>query len=437
MRLCASFAAFCAILLTACAESGPSPAADPRVAWLRASVVPLRSIDPMDGDFRDLMPMIPALKDSRIVLLGEATHGDGATFSAKARVVKFLHRELGYEVLAFESGLYECEEAWRRIREGTPAAQAVTGAVFGIWSESRQLQPVWNYLDEVRATPHPLRLAGFDMQFTGSLSRDTLAESLRRFLRLLEPGSTEEPEGWNEFQETIQVLFRSRSRFMALGEDRRAAFGAACSRLREWIAARATVHPDTGFWIQALKSIGVLAEFLWKTDFEHPAPGSMNVRDRQMADNLRWLAGERFAGRKIIVWAATSHIIRFRGELKGKNGGEIPDPGMVPMGDILWKALGDQMFTIGFTAHDGRVGVRGVMPWDLAPAREDSLEGMLQSTGREFAFLSFRSLPREGAWLHGDILARPLGHTPMRGDWTRIMDGLVFIRKMVPATALQ
>lgn len=62
---------------------------------LREHVVDIRSIDPTDEDFSDLGCLASLIGNARIVQLGESTHGDGAAFAAKVRVVKFLHRELG------------------------------------------------------------------------------------------------------------------------------------------------------------------------------------------------------------------------------------------------------------------------------------------------------------------------------------------------------
>ena len=39
-------------------------------------------------------------------------------------------------------------------------------------------------------------------------------------------------------------------------------------------------------------------------------PKSLNRRDRAMGENLVWLAKERYAGKKIIVWAASAHLMR-------------------------------------------------------------------------------------------------------------------------------
>src|SRR5262249_30230837 len=118
-----------------------------RVAWLKKHVVALRSIDPTDEDFADLEPIRKAIGEARIVFLSEQSHGDGATFHARTRLIKFLHQKCGFDVLAFESGLYDCRKAWELLRGGKMAPrEAVSQGVFGIWTGSEQVQPLIEYL---------------------------------------------------------------------------------------------------------------------------------------------------------------------------------------------------------------------------------------------------------------------------------------------------
>jgi erythromycin esterase len=82
-----------------------------RIAYLKKHAVPVRSIEAKDADFADLEPLRQMIGGRRIVMLGECSHGDGATFAAKVRLIKFLHQRMGFDVFAFESGLYDTHKA--------------------------------------------------------------------------------------------------------------------------------------------------------------------------------------------------------------------------------------------------------------------------------------------------------------------------------------
>ena len=45
--------------------------------------------------------------------LGESGHGVAEFNHAKVRLIKFLHQQMGFDVIAFESGLFECFNADR------------------------------------------------------------------------------------------------------------------------------------------------------------------------------------------------------------------------------------------------------------------------------------------------------------------------------------
>lgn len=86
----------------------PGQSATGRVSsrWPASAVVPIRSIDPEDDNFADLRPLKKYLGKARIIQLGEQSHGDGATFFAKQRLIRFLHKEMGFNVLAWEAGFF-------------------------------------------------------------------------------------------------------------------------------------------------------------------------------------------------------------------------------------------------------------------------------------------------------------------------------------------
>ena len=77
----------------------------------------ITSINSINEDFKDLQFLKETLENNRIVLLGEQSHGEGATFEAKVRLIKFLHQELNYEIVSFESGLYDNYKAFEKIKD--------------------------------------------------------------------------------------------------------------------------------------------------------------------------------------------------------------------------------------------------------------------------------------------------------------------------------
>ena len=157
-----------------------------RVTWLKEHTAPLKSIDPADEDFSDLEAIRKAIGDSRIVFLSEQSHGDGATFHVRSRVIKFLHQKCGFDVLAFESGFYDCRKAWELLREGkTPGREAISQGVFGIWTNTQELQPIFEYLGKEAKGPRPLEVCGFDCQFSASASRRYLPGDLTQLMNKL------------------------------------------------------------------------------------------------------------------------------------------------------------------------------------------------------------------------------------------------------------
>lgn len=152
------------------AQEHPAQPSSARVEWISTNAIHVRSIDPTtpNDDFADLEPLIAAIGDSRIVVLGEQSHGDEATFLAKGRIIKFLHQKLGFDVLAWEAGLFNCSDMNIALRErALPLEDVMKRGLYPIWAKSPQVRPIFEYARAVVGTPKPLELAGFDHQFSG------------------------------------------------------------------------------------------------------------------------------------------------------------------------------------------------------------------------------------------------------------------------------
>src|ERR1041384_4031950 len=171
---------FTALIAAALLAQATSPADDERIGWLVEPAIPIRSIDPRPGDFGDLPFLKGAIGNARAGELGEQSHGDGAVFLAKDRLVKFLHKEMGFDVLVWESGVFDCGEADRALRDPKRDVEdAWKEGVFGIWAASAQVRPLLDYIRATEGGERRLEVAGDDCQFSsGRVDRwlDAMAE---------------------------------------------------------------------------------------------------------------------------------------------------------------------------------------------------------------------------------------------------------------------
>jgi len=405
-----------------------------RIAWLEQHTHELDSIDLDDNEFDDLEAFGKAVGDARIVMLGEQLHGDGTTFRAKARLVRFLHEEMGFDVLAFESGLYDMHKVWERIRAGKDARKAVRHGLLRPWSFSRQMQPLFDYVGERAQSRRPLELAGFDCQFTSD-RRDSLFDDLSAFLAA-QGVDTASVGDWPRFCAVLdKIADQSTHSQWKPSQEERDLVLSTIDALAGCIAS--AQGAETAFWRQLFKSTKAQTELRFGADPE----SSGNVRDAAMADNLIWLAREAFPRRKIIVWAATSHNIRNPHLIEIGN----PDPSYATrttMGHLVWQAFGAAAYNVGFTAYEGSVGwANNDLGWfpsgpiTLPPPSPDSLEGLWGETRHDNAFLDLRRLPAGGDWLKTPLVSRPSGYVPELADWSQVLDAMVFTRTMRPSTS--
>lgn len=419
----------CSLALVAAAV--PSEAQDlaARRTWLAAHASPLRSLD-ANADFADLAPIGKAIGNKRIVMLGEQTHGDGATFQAKVRLIRYLHEQLGFDLLVFESGLYDCRRTWQDARAGMAIADSASGCMFELWWNSAQVRPLLTYLDEQKAGKRPLELAGMDFQPSGTRAK-FLIDDFERFAR-----AQVDTTGLGAELATLRATIGAAPpQVKALTDSALDAMRATSARLtsRPWRDVRALGQlGEAAFWKQTIGSAAAYIEFVHPLANGIQNPQVFNRRDSVMAANLVWLA-KRDPKRKIIVWGASSHLVRNRTGIENDQA-----PGMIPTGHLASVALPGQIYTIGFIAAEGEMGMarRGtaVTRAPVESADSASIDGLMRDAGLSLAFLDLRHIAKGGEWLETPLVARPLGYAPMTTSWPKHLDAFLFTRTMTPST---
>ncbi len=400
-------------LITAQASTAQSQHAAGR--WLDDAATPIRTIVPQDDDYSDLEPLRIAIGDARVVMLGEQTHGDGATFLLKSRLVRFLHEQMGFNVLVFESGLYDCEKHWQ---QRLPAAECI----LPVWGETHQMRPLLAYLDAHRDS---LILTGMDIQLT-DVAYQYIADDLVAYTTALNITTLEALEGRVFLRWLRDLAERIPSKPPA---DEETVFFGVLGRLQGAIAASG--DPNADYWLQVLASTAVYANEMWH--FE-AIPDGYIARDVQMGENLLWLANERYPHEKLIVWTAGYHSVRNLHTARSLQDVPLVYPSHTTAGDVARYGLGEALYTINFTSAAGTyldLRTQRVLP--VPTPIPGSFEATMTGLGYEIAFLDLKANEGNDEW----VGTPHWNYEAMQADWSLLMDGVVFIHEMTPSEPIR
>lgn len=276
-----------------------------RLAYLKAHAVVVRNVEPTNEDYTDLAPLKQSLQQVTVVGLGEPIHYDGSAFKAKTRLVKFLNQELGFGVIAFESGFYDCYKAWQEVQAGKLTIDAARKSLYPFWI-SAETEELFHYIDQQKNTDKPLILAGIDCKFSGPYSDKSLLPDLRSYLQTINSGMVQDTAKWRAFSASLtRAIHISDYLTKPTTADTlvlNPTLKAILAELKAKAASPGAKPQEQLFWQQFCRSS--LAEVAKKF-----AKSEEQARDRQMGDNLVFLQRELYHNRKMIVWAASSHLV--------------------------------------------------------------------------------------------------------------------------------
>lgn len=444
------FASVSALLLAAASLPAQEAAAADPVA---SQAIPISSIDLEYGSMDDLEPLVELIGDARVVALGEGSHGAGSDFRAKARLIRFLHERMGFDVILWEAGIYDMRYL--------PAEQAL----YAHWAHAEEVRSLLAYLEEERASGRPVDMAGFDLQISSPFHGTTqLIDGLLRFFTagdqsLLSPELAERLDRLRSDAEEV-AAFAARVGEEGPASDRFAPIYRELAALAadllhtidrsETELKRRCSPRQTALVRQMLKSLVGLDRI------HEPLPGEpdrprwdfvrrWNEREIMNAANIDWYVHSRYPDRRIIVWAHNAHVAEgfLTPDFSTFSVAAPAELPIRPSGTLIRMALGSDLFSIIFTAYEGSVRQMQdalALTSDTArlePAPEESLEGRLHAAGFQYAILPLGAAGGSlSTWLDTPRVGR-IGTeflAPQTLPWKRVADAMFFVDQVEPST---
>jgi erythromycin esterase len=394
---------------------------------LLSHIVPLASCSPNDSMLQDEQRQLSALfKKSRIIALGEATHGTHEIFTMKHRLIKFLVESKGFKLIGLEAGMPETEAINRYILSGEGSAQTAVRQL-GMWSVGNYdvLNLVqWLYrFNQQQTKKNKVRICGFDVQMT-----DSAVHIVMRFFQRVNPHYTatflqqEQCYGWLTTTPTLPAM----SNWKKMSDS---------AQLQHIMCADSIVRHLDFFqkkYTQATSSV----EFAWARRNAWLISCAVRIfnstksRDSSMAENVSWLM-KFYKEKNIVLWAHNGHIWCENHTASRSN---------ATMGWYLRKKYLQDYFAVAITANTGTYSAvrEGALRRDneiILDSNTNHLENYLHRTKIQQGFINLRSIqPTDFSyeWFSRLQAMRFIGSVvlPAQFGYTYLLknfDGLIFI----------
>ena len=391
------------------------------------------------ASFDDLEFLRPLLEGKRIVQLGENAHGIREYNLLKTRIVRFLHQELGYDVLAFESSVYQCYDS-NLTAPTAPAAITLYRCAFGVWHTEGVLD-LFEYLAETQGGDRPIALAGFDVQPIGR-NKDDRPEFLASLVASIDAEyAVAVTELDTDFLEVYTGSGRERRAYFRTDEGQQMA--ADYDRLAAFINENRTEiieSPDKldRLSVEVGRRTAVSMAWYIRQQSSPNTQGHIERRDEGMAENLISIVEEQYPGRKVIVWGHNFHL-RHDNFAIPPHEEMFPDVAARTMGSWLRERFGDQMYTVGLYAFRGQAMNNSGEIFEIEAAEPGSVEALWNGVATEAAV--FVDVSRWGQWGRMPWMDQPV---TARFDGTRLLslvlddqyDAVIVVGDATPRTML-
>jgi erythromycin esterase-like protein len=346
---------------------------------IRTEAQPIESFGPTHLD-----ELCHRMKDSRVVLLGEATHGSQEFYELRAQITMKLVREHDFRIVALEADWPDVDSVNRFIRGG---AEWDGFHRFPEWMWRNH--PFMDLTRELRrhnsSERHPpVSIFGLDLYSMNSSIEETV-----KFLEKYDPQAAVHA---HRAMECLEPWRFDPSRY---GYSVWKGMREGCEE--ELLALLKSLHEDrlssdripAHELLSALQNARVAknAEEYYRKMFEGSV-SSWNMRDRHMFETLSIVIDHFGPDSKAIVWAHNSHL----GDARATQMGDL---GELNLGQLCRSRFGNACYSLGFLTDRGTVAAASEWGGDmevksLRPSRPDSFEHLFHRSGVRSFLLPLR-----------------------------------------------
>lgn len=376
--------------------------------YISKFIYPIKTFNPDEKDNSDLLILNKFIGNSKIVGLGESTHGSSEIYQMKYRMSEYLITQKNFNVFSLEANMPESFLMNQYIQEkkGDPK-DILRGMYFWLWQTKETLNFV-EWLKKYNEN-HDSKVFfdGFDMQYaTGAIDqiKKTYQENQlpEQEINDLETALKENNRGFRTYSKKsqkilLEYLFSIKEKSMSIK------------------------NPEVKS--RFLQNVDIIRQYI-QLNFIR--------RDKFMAENVKWLK-ENYLNSKVIVSAHNYHIAKLNSDRMGYWINEMYGQDLVNFGFAFYEGT--------YSASiDGKLGT-----YNSEKGGPKTLEYKLNSLNIPIFILDLKAIRKDGNklgnWILEDILFRKTGSGTDKSEFTKTnvaksFDYLIFINKSTKSKLL-
>lgn len=369
--------------------------------YISKFIYPIKTFNPDEKDNSDLLILNKLIGNSKIVGLGESTHGSSEIYRMKYRMSEYLIAHKNFNVFSLEANMPESFLMNQYIQEekGNPK-DILKGMYFWLW----QTEETLNFVEWLKKynenNDSKVFFDGFDMQYaTGAIDqiRKTYQENQlpEQDINDLETALKENNRGFRTYSQKSQKIL---SEYLVLIKEK----------------STSIKNPDEK--LRFLQNVDIIRQYIQQNFIR---------RDKFMAENVKWLK-ENHLNSKVMVSAHNYHIAKLNSDRMGYWINEMYGQDFVNFGFAFYEGT--------YSASiDGKLGT-----YNSEKAGPKTLEYKLNSLNIPIFILDLKAIRKDGNklghWILDDILFRKTGSGTDKSEFTKTnvansFDYLIFINK--------
>lgn len=377
------------------------------LAWLKQHIHPIKTVDPKSSSDVDLEFLKPFVGNSKVLALGENTHGSSEIFKMKHRIIKYLAKNKEYDIFSIEGNMPEAYKLNGFIKNGIGnPIDLIRGMYFWTWKTQEVLDMVL-WMKNYNKTAQKITFTGFDMQYySGAI------EELKIYFEKNSEIQNPIDSLKNILDEVNKKIRETRNRTISHKDNKKIE-----TLMSEVLETINSIKSEETEWL--LQNVTVIKQYLKNKK-------NFYLRDKYMAENLQWILSQNPES-KIIIWAHNGHV---------KKAGNIKR-----MGEYLSDTLKTDYINIGFTFYQGEytaISKEGLKTYKAEEAFAGTYEYFFNSINESIFFLDLKTIkehnPKLGQWLLSRHLFRQVGAFKATKEFAQTnlamdFDAIIFIKE--------